>query len=413
MIRVGRDKRAALVSIGVTAFLVVIKYAAGMLSGSIALIADAIHSLTDVISSIAVFIGLKISDRTPTEEFPYGFYKAENIVSLFLALAILYAGYEIIRTSIGSAVGSVILTDLPFALSVALVSLVSSWLLSNYKLKIGREENSPSLIADGKHSRTDAYSSAVVFAGILGNYLGFYFLDSAAGILIALFIFKAGSGILKDSIKVLLDASIDYESLNRIREIASETRGVEKIYSLRARSSGKFIFIEMDVGTNLTDLKRAHQLSDKIEDRIKSEIKNVDRVLIHIEPEEREFTRYAVPCIENNGLLSKISRHFGEAEYFCIFDIRREDNDLADMRFLKNPFATLEKRKGLKAAELLVENRIDKLITKDSIAQKSAFYVLDDAYVESGETDAGTIGEAIEKMGGGSGGCMSGNCRHH
>jgi len=413
MERVGRDKKAALVSIGVTAFLVVIKYAAGMLSGSIALIADAIHSLTDLISSIAVFIGLKISDRKPTDEFPYGFYKAENIVSLFLALAILYAGYEIILTSVGSAVGAVILTDLPFALSVALVSMVSSLLLSNYKLKVGRAENSPSLIADGKHSRTDALSSTVVFAGILGNYLGFYSLDSAAGILVALLIFRAGYGILKDSIKVLLDASIDYESLNRIREIASETHGVEKICSLSARSSGKFIFIEMDVGTNLTDLKRAHQLSDKIEERIKSEIKNVDRVLIHIEPEEREFTRYAVPCIENNGLLSKISRHFGEAEYFCIFDIRRVDNDLADMRFLKNPFATLEKRKGLKAAELLVENRIDKLITKDSIAQKSAFYVLDDAYVESGETDAGTIGEAIEKMGGGSGGCMSGNCRHH
>ncbi|MEA1965911.1 MAG: cation diffusion facilitator family transporter, partial [Euryarchaeota archaeon] len=78
MIRVGRDKRTALVSIGVTAFLVVIKYAAGMLSGSIALVADAIHSLTDVISSIAVFIGLRISDRKPTDEFPYGFYKAEN-----------------------------------------------------------------------------------------------------------------------------------------------------------------------------------------------------------------------------------------------------------------------------------------------------------------------------------------------
>jgi predicted Fe-Mo cluster-binding NifX family protein len=154
----------------------------------------------------------------------------------------------------------------------------------------------------------------------------------------------------------------------------------------------------MDVGTNLIDLERAHQLSDKIKERIKSEIKNVDRVLIHIEPEEKEFTRYAVPCTENNGLLSGISMHFGESEYFCIFDVRRADNDLADMRFLKNPFVTLEKRKGLKAAELLVENRIDKLITMESIAQKSAFYVLDDAYVESEETAAGTIGEAIEEM---------------
>lgn len=94
MIRLGRDKKAALVSIVVTAFLAVIKYSVGILSGSIALVADAVHSLTDVISSIGVLLGLKISSRKPTEAFPYGFYKAENIVSLLLALAIFYAGYD-------------------------------------------------------------------------------------------------------------------------------------------------------------------------------------------------------------------------------------------------------------------------------------------------------------------------------
>ncbi|MEA1943845.1 MAG: cation diffusion facilitator family transporter [Euryarchaeota archaeon] len=397
MVHVERDEKAALISIGVTAFLVIIKYFAGILSGSIALVADAIHSLTDVISSIGVFIGLRISDRKPTAAFPYGLYKAENIVSLFLALAILYAGYEIILTSVGTA-GEVILTNVPSAISVALISLLFTLLLSKYKLKVGREENSPSLIADGKHTRADTYASAAVSAGILGNYLGFHFLDPAAGILVSLFIFRSGYEILKDSIKVLLDASIDYESLNRIRELASETHGVRKIHSLKARSSGKFIFIELEIETNLRDLERAHQLSGKIEKKIKSEMKNVDRVLIHIEPEEKEFIRYAVPCIENNGLMSGVSEHFGEAEYFCIFDMRTEDGDLTDMRFLKNPFATLEKRKGLKAAELLVANRIDKLITKASIAQKSAFYVLDDAYVESEETDFDTIGEVVEEI---------------
>jgi len=113
-----------------------------------------------------------------------------------------------------------------------------------------------------------------------------------------------------------LDVSIDYESHNRIREVASEMYGVRKIHSLKARSSGKFIFIELEIETNLRDLERAHQLSDKIEGEIKSEIKNVDRVIIHMEPEEKEFIRYAVPCTENNGLRSKVSEHFGEAEYF-------------------------------------------------------------------------------------------------
>ena len=396
MVHVARDKRATLISIGVTAFLAIIKYVAGVLSGSIALVADAIHSLTDVISSIAVFIGLKISDRKPTEEFPYGFYKAENIVSLFLALAIFYAGYEIVLTSVREFAEAGDLSDVPFAIAAALTSLILTLLLSSYKLKVGREENSPSVIADGKHTRADTYASAAVLAGILGNYAGIHFLDPAAGILVSVFIFRSGYEIMKDSIKVLLDASIDYESLNRIRELTSETRGVRKICALNARGSGKFILIEMEIETNLRDLKKAHQLSDKIENRIKSEIKNVDRVLIHIEPEEREFIRYAVPCTENNGVGSAVSWHFGEAEYFCIFDMRTRDGELTDMRFLKNPFATLEKRKGLRVAELLVTDGVDKLITKESIAQKSAFYVLDDAYVDSEETDFDTVGEIIK-----------------
>jgi predicted Fe-Mo cluster-binding NifX family protein len=258
--------------------------------------------------------------------------------------------------------------------------------------------NSPSIIADGKHTRADVYASAVVLLGIVGNYLGFYALDQIAGIVIAVFIFKSGYEILKDSIKVLLDASIDYESLHRIREIASEVRGVRKIHSLKARSSGKYIFVELEIETNLRDLERAHQLSSKIEEQIKSERKDVDKVIIHIEPEEKEFIRFAVPCTGNNGLLSKLSMHFGEAEYFCIFDIKTEDGELTDMRFIKNPFISLEKRKGLKAAELLVASKIDKLVTKESIAKKSAFYVLEDAYVDFDVTDADTIKEVIDNL---------------
>ena len=397
MARIDRDKKAALVSIVVTAFLVVIKYSVGVLSGSIALLADAVHSFTDVISSIGVFIGLKISSRKPTESFPYGFYKAENIVSLFLALAIFYAGYEIVLTSV-EKFEEVVLTNVPVAILVAVTSLVLTLLLSSYKLKVGRDMNSPSLIADGKHTRADVYASAVVLLGILGNYLGFYSLDQIAGVMIAVFIFKSGYEILKDSIKVLLDASIDYDSLHKIRELASEVHSVRKIHSLKARGSGKFIFVEMEIETSLRDLERAHLVSDKIEANIKSELKNVDKVIIHIEPVEKDFIRFAVPCTESDGMRSKISWHFGEAEYFCVFDIKTADKELTDMRFVRNPFVALEKRKGLKAAELLVSHKIDKMVTKESIAKKSAFYVLDDAYVEFEVTDSDTLGELIEKL---------------
>jgi cation diffusion facilitator family transporter len=397
MVPLERDKKAALLSIFVSALLAVVKYFIGILSGSIALIADAIHSFTDAISSIGVFIGLKISSRKPTKEFPYGFYKTENIASLFLALAIFYAGYEIIITSV-EKFGVVSLTNLPYAIATALIALVVTVLLSIYKLKVGRELNSPSLIADGQHTRSDALSSLAVLLGLVGYHFGFSSLDAIAGIAVSVLIFRAGYEIFKDSVKVLLDASIDYEGLNRIREIVTELCCVRKLRSLKARSSGKFIFIEIELETNLKELEEAHELSDQIEERIKSEIKNVDRVIIHMEPEKKEFVRYAVPCTEDNGLKSSVSAHFGEAEYFCLLDIHVEDNELTCIRFIKNPFVALERRKGLKVAELLVTKKIDKLITKESIAQKSAFYVLDDAYVEFEETDADTIEEIVDEI---------------
>lgn len=399
MIRLERDKKAALVSIVVSAFLAVLKYLIGILSGSIALIADAIHSLTDVISSIGVFLGLKISSRAPTKEFPYGFYKMENVASLFLALAIFYAGYEIILTSVEKFEAAIV-TNLLLAISVALVSLVIAFFLSSYKLKVGREISSPSLIADGQHTRSDALSSAAVLLGLVGYLFGFSYLDAFAGIAVSVLIFKAGYGILKDSVKVLLDASIGNEELNRIREVVSEIYGVRKLHYVKARSSGKFIFIELDIHTNHKDLERAHHLSDRIEERVKSEIKNVDRVIVHMEPEEEEkdFIRYAVPCTENSGLNSKVSGHFGVSECFCLFDVRLEDNELTDMRFIKNPYLALEKRKGLNAAELLVTNRIDRLFIKENLAHKSAFYVLEDASVELEETDADTLKAIIKEL---------------
>jgi hypothetical protein len=137
---------------------------------------------------------------------------------------------------------------------------------------------------------------------------------------------------------------------------------------LKARSSGKFIFIELEIETNFKDLEKAHQLSDTIENKIKSEIKNVDRVIIHIDPEKKGFIRYAVPCIENIGIKSRISSHFGEAEYFCIFDLQTDNNTLLEIRFIKNPFITLE----------------------------SPFYVMDDACVESEVTDFDTIEMIIQ-----------------
>jgi len=394
---IARDKAAALISITVTIFLVVLKYSIGALSGSIALVADAIHALTDVLSSVAVLIGLMIASRKPTKSFPYGFYKVENIASLLLALAIWYAGYEIVRTSLGQ-VGGALLTHLPAAIVTALTSVLVTFLLSRYKLKVGRELGSPSLIADGKHTQADLYASTAVLIGLVGYSCGFSYLDPLAGLIVSLFVFRAGYGILREAIKVLLDASIGLEELEKIREVVLAVPGVQRLHSLRARSSGKFLFIELTIRTRLKDLEAAHHLSGTIEAAIKARIEHVDRVVVQLEPEAKDTLRYAVPCTTREGTNARVSAHFGEAEYFCLFDLRTADHEVLDLRFITNPFRNLEKGKGLRAAELLVDQKVDMVFTREPLAQKSPAYVLQNAYVDFDVTDAETVGAIITQL---------------
>jgi cation diffusion facilitator family transporter len=314
-----------------------------------------------------------------------------------LALAIWYAGYEIIRTSLGQ-VGGVLLTHLPAAISTALASMLVTFLLSHYKLKVGRELGSPSLIADGKHTRADLYASTAVLVGLVGYALGFSYFDPLAGLIVSLFVFRAGYGILQEAIKVLLDASIGLEELEKIREVVLAVPGVQRLHSLQARSSGKFLFIELTIRTHLKDLEAAHHLSEKIEAAIKASLEHVDRVVVQLEPEAKDILRYAVPCTTREGVNAQVSAHFGEAEYFCLFDLRTADHEVLDLRFITNPFRHLEKGKGLRAAELLVDQKIDKVFTREPLAQKSPSYVLRNAYVDFDVTAAETVGAIITQL---------------
>jgi cation diffusion facilitator family transporter len=388
-------KRVSLISTFTLFLLAILKYSVGLLSGSVALMADAIHHFTDTMASLAVYLGLRISEKEPTEEFPYGFYKIENIISLFLSLLIFLAAYEIVKESL-SGFGERPLENLSMAISVTLLSIVAVGVLSRYKIKVGKATGSPSLIADGRHTQADVYSSLAVLLGLMGFYAGISFADQAAGILVSAFIIRAGYEILVDSLKVLLDASLSYDVLDSIKGIARGFSGVQDVKSVKARSSGKFVFVEMELETRLRDLKKAHEMSLRIEEEIKKRVKNVDRVLIKVLPIKKEFIRFAVPLEENQDINSKISKHFGKAPYFCIFDLRA--GKLENMKFLQNPYTRMGKKKGMETAKFLVKEGIDVLAVKETLEGKGPAYVLEDSYVEIRPMECETLKEAVETL---------------
>jgi predicted Fe-Mo cluster-binding NifX family protein len=278
----------------------------------------------------------------------------------------------------------------------AIVSIITLLIISSYKIKIGKQTNSPSLTADGEHSRIDLFASLAVLAGVSGSFFGLYIMDAIAAIVASIFVIRAGYETFKDSTKVLLDASIPYETRDHIREIALETSGVKKVQWIRARGSGKYFFAELkiEIDPNI-DLEKANLLVEKLKTRIRNQIEHIDNVLILLEPEKREFIRIAVPITEDRGLESPIFPHFGEAPTFAIVDTSVKDKILSELKMLenpfreepkRNPFREEPKRKGILIAEWLGDQQqINKVFVKEPL-KKGPMYVLNSYYVQIIET---------------------------
>jgi cation diffusion facilitator family transporter len=389
---VEESERIGFYSIGVNVLLVGIKYSLAVFSGSIALVADTIHSLSDVVSSATVLAGIKISKRK-SKIFPYGLYKVENFVSLISSLFIFYAGYKI-AISVFSERQDLHIGRLPVAMAGVLLTILITYTFSRYELRRGRKIGSPTLIADAQHIKTDMLSSGVIFFGLLGGLFRLP-LDRVAALVMVFFIGRAGLVIFLDAIRVLLDASLDFGTLDRVKNIILEDRKVDTINALWGRNSGRFKFIEIDIILKVHDLDRAHAVSRRIEGEIKKKVSNVDHILIHYEPQKRETRMCAIPLA---GDKRTVCDHFGDAPYFYLATLRESDGTILEERFLHNPFLQEEKGKGIKVSEWLVQQGANTVFNRRDFKGKGPSYVFSDAEVDVHITESESLEEAIQQM---------------
>jgi cation diffusion facilitator family transporter len=371
-----QNEKIGIYSIAVNLLLVGIKILLSILSGSLALVADAIHSSTDVISSATVLAGIKISKRT-SRTFPFGLYKVENFVSLLSSIFIFAAGYEIVHT-IFFKTQNLKIENLPYAMGGVVLTIGITFAFSRYELREGKAINSPSLIADAQHIRTDMLSSGVILAGLIGSTFGLN-LDKVAALLVVFFVAKAGLNILIDATRVLLDASIDFKTMDQVKTIIMKDPRVISINTLWGRNSGPFKFIEADIVVKAGSLEKAHFVSSKIEKEIKQNISHVDHILIHYEPQKKETTTCAVPVIEDK---TAIAEHFGSAPYFYVATKREKDGVLVSEAYLHNPVSEDEKGKGIKVSEWLLDKGVDLVYSSRGFEGKGPGYVFSDAGVD-------------------------------
>ena len=278
--------KVTLISIVWNVILTLIKILAGVFGKSNAMIADGLHSASDIISSVGVLIGNKIAETPNDKEHNYGHEKAETLVSFLLSMLLIFVALKIGFGGINSLLH---LNEVQVPTLLPLIVSVISIAIKEYQfritIKVANKINSPSLKADAWHHRSDALSSVAAFIGIGGSLLGFKALDPIATVIVGFFVAKVGFDILKDSTNELMDHSIDDKEESQIISIANSTDGVLNIAELRTRKHGSMAYVDLTICVNkdLTVLE-GHEIAHKLEISILEQLQIVKGITVHVEP---------------------------------------------------------------------------------------------------------------------------------
>jgi len=357
-------------------------------SGSTAVFSEAVHSLTDVFGALSVWAGITLSKKK-SPGFPWGLYKAENIAAGVSAIFIFLMAYEIAKGIFVEKAQS--LKNIDVSIVALILMAAPVYLFARHEKKKAGELNSPSLMADSKHWLSDLAPIGVAAAGLAVSGV-FPHADKMAALIVIVFVLRSGYGIMKDSVKSLLDASVDAATLGKLRTVVSGFREVEQIIAINARNSGRFIFAYIDLRLSVKKLKDAYVVIARIEESVRRDIPFIERVIIRYGPIEKGQVRYVVPLGDRSG---NISEHFGSAPFIACWNTDVSSGKVLTQEIIENPFSGLEKGKGIKLAELIVEQGVDIVYTKELFDGKGPEYVLSDAGVEVRHTDMKNLGELV------------------
>ncbi|MCX7759889.1 MAG: cation diffusion facilitator family transporter [Hydrogenothermaceae bacterium] len=365
-------------------FLSLLKLIFAIITGSLALIAEAIHSFSDLIASVISLIGVKLSAKRP-KSFPYGLYKLENITAIVISFFLFFASYEIIREVVFNEDEREIKNP-EFAVAVILIAMILTFIYSRFEKKAGEKLNSPTLVADAQHIWADFLSSTIVLIGLVGVMLGYHNVDKYAAAIVSLFILHSGYEIFKEGIKVLLDVSLSQEDIEKIKAILSKNPYVEKIKIIRGRFAGSYKFVEIEILLKNLGLREAHSIVDSLAESIKNEIQNIDSVFIHYEPVRQQGLRIAVLTDGNDNI-----KDFSSAKEIVIIDIK----DNKKMNIVKKLSV---KNEEMEIGKVLSDESVYIVITKNHPEDFQVRFLISKAGILVWETKENKFEKAIDEV---------------
>lgn len=282
-------KTCTQIGLGTNIILTVFKLFAGILGCSYAMVADGLHSLSDIFATGIVYIGICIGARPPDEDHPYGHGNAETIAAFLVALIVLITGlYAGISASL-AIIHRESSKPLTIALIAALISIILKEGLFQYTIKVGKKTNSPAIISNAWDHRADAYSSIAAFFGILGARLGLRYLDPLAGLVVSIFILKISFSLIRSNIGILMDERPNPIILKNIKDVVCEIKEVKRIDSIKVHPRGSTYTIDIDIAvlSNIT-VSEGHRIAVKVKAELFKKMQYIRDVMVHVNPCENK-----------------------------------------------------------------------------------------------------------------------------
>ncbi len=288
-------RRVTLVGSVVDLALGVAKVIVGYLANSQALIADGIHSFSDLFTDALVLFAAKHGSKDADEEHPYGHGRFETIATVILGVALILVALGIAWDAVARLFHpEELLTPGMIALAVALLSVIMKEWIYHYTMRVARQLRSKMLEANAWHSRSDAISSIVVFIGVGGTMLGLDYLDAIAAVIVALMVAKIGWELGWHSVQELADVSLEAERVDAIERAINEIDGVREVHMLRSRRMGQDALVDVHVLVrSWLSVSEGHMIAVAVEERLKRDFEEINDVTVHIDPEDDEE---APPC---------------------------------------------------------------------------------------------------------------------
>ena len=284
--RNNEGKKASIIAITANCSLTILNIIVGLMSGSYALVSEGAHTLSDVATSLIAYVGFRIGQKPADSEHPIGHGRAEAISGILIVLFLGIVAFEIITGAIDKLIHPELIT-IPdtYAAIMAVVGIFVNYGVSEYIISIGKKIRSPAIVADGKHQRTDIFSSIAILIGVVISNIGYPILDPIIGLLIGVFIIKTAYEITKENVDNIMGKIPTKDLIDKIEKVANKTPEVQNAHNIKVDYLGSYVtvYLHIELDGEMT-LNESHEIVHIVQNNILKKIPEVKFVMVHACP---------------------------------------------------------------------------------------------------------------------------------